>query len=110
MVQCSPVVGVELRGHPFLARVQRNAVVPVTGVVPLLDQPQRSRGTVASLPVSGGPLDYNHVEVGLLVPTVPAPGAVQDDALGPGLGQEFPADGHCGGVGALMHHLGAGIL
>ena len=55
-----------------------NAVVPVTGVVPLLDQPQRSRGTVASRPVSGGPLDQDHVEVGLLVPTAPAPGAVQE--------------------------------
>ena len=58
--------------------------------------------------VAGGMVNHNHVEVGLLVPTPPAPGAVQDDALGAGLGQDFPADGHCGGVGVLAWLLDPG--
>ena len=106
MVQRSPLGRVVLRRHYVRPGFQARLVVGRIPVEALLDPDHLTAQPVALNFVAGGMVNHNHVEVGLLVPTALAPGAVQDDALGPGLCQEFPADGHCGGVGALMHHLG----
>ena len=99
MVQRSPLGRVVLRRHYVRPGFQVRLVVGRIPVAALLDPDHLTAQPVALNFVAGGMVNHNHVEVGLLVPTPPAPGAVQDDALGPGLGQDFPQTATAAGSG-----------